>query len=51
MVLETRAAEIFFGELSLLDHRAHRAVEHDDAFAQERSERMIENVGHREEAI
>jgi hypothetical protein len=51
MICKTRAAEIFFGELALLNHRAHRAVEHDDAFPQERSERMIENVGHREEAI
>ena len=43
-IAEARAAIIGFGQLVLLDHRAHGAIEQDDALAEERFERM-ENVG------
>ncbi len=37
-ILETFAAERRFVELQSLDHGAHRAVEHEDAFAGKRAE-------------
>ena len=35
VILETLAAEIRLGQLVPLDHRAHRAIEHEDPFSQE----------------
>ena len=40
------AAIIGFGQLVLLDHRAHGAIEHDDALAHQRFERMEDFDGH-----
>src|SRR5690348_5252936 len=37
-VLEARAAEIRLAELVCLDHRTHRAVEHEDAFGGSRAQ-------------
>ena len=34
MILEALAAEVGLGQLVALDHGAHRAVEHEDAFEQ-----------------
>ena len=45
---KARAAIIRFGQLVLLDHRAHGAVEDDDAFAHQRFERMKDFGGHGE---
>ena len=39
-ILEALAAIVGFTQPVLLDHRAHGAVEHDDAFAHQRFERM-----------
>jgi hypothetical protein len=52
MVLEARAAIAGFVELVALDHRAHRAVEHEDALPDElvqllRDVGRGERVGHR----
>ena len=35
MRCEALAAEVFFGQLVALDHRAHRAVQHEDALGQQ----------------
>jgi hypothetical protein len=45
-IFEPLAAVIRFGQLVSLDHRAHRAVEHDDAVAQQRFEGMEIFDGH-----
>jgi hypothetical protein len=45
-VLEAVAAIIGLGQLVSLDHRAHGAIEHDDALAQQRFERMEIFDGH-----
>ena len=39
-IAEAGPAIIGFGQLVLLDHRAHGAIEHDDALAHQRFERM-----------
>ena len=37
---EARAAEFRVGELEALDHRAHRAVEHENAFGEQAVEQV-----------
>src|SRR5437764_14496929 len=45
-IFESLAAILSLSELALLDHRAHGAVQDDDALAHERFERMEAVVGH-----
>ena len=45
MVCQARAAEVGLGQLLLLDHRAHRAVEDDDALLENRGQGCRAGVG------
>ena len=49
MVGEARTAIVGFGELATLDHRPHRAVEHEDALGEQGAEQRfagLRNSGH-----
>ena len=48
---EARASVLFLGELVALHHRAHRAIEQDDALAEKGFKRMNGGGGHGEAAI
>ena len=50
-ILEAITAITGFGQLVLLDHRPHRAIEHDDALAHQRFERMEVFRGHAEQEL
>ena len=50
-ILEARASVVGFGQLVLLNHGAHRAIEHDDALAHQRFERMEDFGGHVEREL
>ncbi len=45
-VTETRAAVVLLGKARALDHRAHRAVEEQDALAEQRLQLRVLHVRH-----